>query len=228
MLRRMCANQAEQQLGPDWTLQKADTPGVLDLPTWLARSLPAGARVGVDPFLHTIDGARKLQVLSESALSSVGDRLLQQQLSSGEEVGMYRHSSLSASADAAGLGLLSSLGDDFVILVLQKALDGAGHKLVPVFGGSLVDGIWSDRPPAPTVSFSVFTVVIIKQCAFSLSTCCTLCLVKVLSSVSCTTNEVPAAGKDAGAPNKAGGCQRARQAAARPRRPERWSSRWKD
>ena len=57
-------NQAEQQLGPDWTLQKADTPGVLDLPTWLAKNMPAGARVGVDPLLHTIDGARKLQVLS--------------------------------------------------------------------------------------------------------------------------------------------------------------------
>jgi hypothetical protein len=54
--------QAEQQLGLDWTLQKADTPGVLDLPTWLAKNMPAGARVGVDPLLHTIDGARKLQV----------------------------------------------------------------------------------------------------------------------------------------------------------------------
>jgi hypothetical protein len=54
--------QAEQQLGPDWTLQKADTPGVLDLPTWLAKNMPTGARVGVDPLLHTIDGARKLQV----------------------------------------------------------------------------------------------------------------------------------------------------------------------
>ena len=54
--------QAEQQLGPDWTLQKADTTGVLDLPTWLAKNMPAGARVGVDPLLHTIDGARKLQV----------------------------------------------------------------------------------------------------------------------------------------------------------------------
>ena len=53
--------QAEQQLGPAWELQKADTPGVLDLPTWLAKTLPAGSHVGVDPFLHTIDGARKLQ-----------------------------------------------------------------------------------------------------------------------------------------------------------------------
>jgi Xaa-Pro aminopeptidase len=83
--------QAEQQLGPDWTLQKADTPGVLDLPTWLAKNMPAGARVGVDPLLHTIDGARKL----------------------------------------------------------QKALEGAGHELVPVSGGNLVDAIWSDRPQAP-------------------------------------------------------------------------------
>lgn len=85
--------QAEQQLGPDWTLQKADTPGVLDLPAWLAKTLPAGGRVGMDPFLHTINGARKL----------------------------------------------------------SKALEGAGLKLVPVFGGNLVDGVWGDRPQAPQV-----------------------------------------------------------------------------
>lgn len=57
------------------------------------QNLPSGARVGVDPFLHTIDGARKL----------------------------------------------------------QKALDGAGLKMVPVFGGNLVDGVWTDRPQPPQV-----------------------------------------------------------------------------
>ena len=39
---------------------KGDIPGVPDIPEWCA-GLPAGARVGMDPFLHTINSARKLQ-----------------------------------------------------------------------------------------------------------------------------------------------------------------------
>ena len=31
---------------------KADAPGVPELSEWLAK-LPAGARVGIDPFVHT-------------------------------------------------------------------------------------------------------------------------------------------------------------------------------
>lgn len=53
--------QAEKELGPDWTLQKADAPGVPNPPAWLAKNLPAGAHVGVDPFVHTIHAARNLQ-----------------------------------------------------------------------------------------------------------------------------------------------------------------------
>ena len=34
---------------------------------------------------------------------------------------------------------------------LVTALEGAGSELVPVFGGNLVDAIWEDAPPAPTV-----------------------------------------------------------------------------
>jgi len=64
--------QAEKELGADWTLQKADVAGVLELPAWLAKNLPSGSRVGVDPFLHTIDGARKLQkALKDSGLTLV-------------------------------------------------------------------------------------------------------------------------------------------------------------
>lgn len=28
---------------------------------WLASNLPASGRVGIDPFLHTVDGVRRLQ-----------------------------------------------------------------------------------------------------------------------------------------------------------------------
>ena len=90
---KACAGaQAEQQLGPGWKLMKADTPGVPDIPEW-CKGLPAGARVGIDPFLHTVDSARKL----------------------------------------------------------QAALEDGGQTLVPVFGGNLVDDVWEDAPPAPTV-----------------------------------------------------------------------------
>lgn len=60
--------QAEEELSSEWILKKADAPGVPDLPAWLVGNLPAGSRVGVDPFLHTIDGARKL----EKALDAAG------------------------------------------------------------------------------------------------------------------------------------------------------------
>ena len=48
----MPAPQADRQLGPAWKLMKADAPGVPELSEWLAK-LPAGVRVGIDPFVHT-------------------------------------------------------------------------------------------------------------------------------------------------------------------------------
>ena len=49
-----CGVQAEQQLGPGWTLMRAGTPKCPEIQDWLATSLPEGARVGIDPFLHTV------------------------------------------------------------------------------------------------------------------------------------------------------------------------------
>ena len=65
IIGRFCALQAEQELGPAWKLMKGDIPGVPDIPEWCT-GLPAGARVGIDPFLHTINGARKLQQTLEA------------------------------------------------------------------------------------------------------------------------------------------------------------------
>lgn len=89
----MHRSQAEQQLGPAWELMKGDTPGVPDIPDWCA-GLPAGARVGIDPFLHTVGNARKL----------------------------------------------------------QSTLESGGQKLVPLFGGNLVDAVWRDAPAPQAVS----------------------------------------------------------------------------
>lgn len=59
--------QASQQLGPEWTLMKAGSPGCPDIEDWLADQLPEGARIGIDPFLHTVDAVRKLQRKIEPA-----------------------------------------------------------------------------------------------------------------------------------------------------------------
>ncbi|PNH10857.1 putative Xaa-Pro aminopeptidase P [Tetrabaena socialis] len=53
--------QANTELGPEWTLMKAGTPGCPDLEDWLALNLPDGARVGIDPWVHTVNSVRTLQ-----------------------------------------------------------------------------------------------------------------------------------------------------------------------
>jgi Xaa-Pro aminopeptidase len=41
--------QAEKELGAEWRLMRAGLPGTPEYPTYLKETLPAGARVGVDP-----------------------------------------------------------------------------------------------------------------------------------------------------------------------------------
>ncbi|KAK9856848.1 hypothetical protein WJX84_010209 [Apatococcus fuscideae] len=53
--------QAEQQLEKGWELMKAGTPGCPEIDEWLVDVLPEGARVGIDPFLHTVAATRSLQ-----------------------------------------------------------------------------------------------------------------------------------------------------------------------
>ncbi|KAG2426136.1 hypothetical protein HYH02_014851 [Chlamydomonas schloesseri] len=53
--------QAATELGPEWTLMKAGTPGCPDLEDWLVANLPEGARVGCDPWVHTVNAVRGLQ-----------------------------------------------------------------------------------------------------------------------------------------------------------------------
>eukprot|EP00195_Chlamydomonas_chlamydogama_P009509 CAMPEP_0202892282 /NCGR_PEP_ID=MMETSP1392-20130828/2027_1 /ASSEMBLY_ACC=CAM_ASM_000868 /TAXON_ID=225041 /ORGANISM="Chlamydomonas chlamydogama, Strain SAG 11-48b" /LENGTH=683 /DNA_ID=CAMNT_0049576179 /DNA_START=304 /DNA_END=2355 /DNA_ORIENTATION=- len=59
--------QASQELGKEWVLMKAGTPGCPDLEDWLASNLPEGGRVGIDPYLHTVDAVRRLQRKVEEA-----------------------------------------------------------------------------------------------------------------------------------------------------------------
>uniref|UniRef100_A0A7R9VKA2 Xaa-Pro aminopeptidase P n=1 Tax=Chlamydomonas euryale TaxID=1486919 RepID=A0A7R9VKA2_9CHLO len=63
--------QAGKELGPEWTLMKAGTPGCPDIEDWLAEHLPDGGRVGIDPFVHTVDSARKLTSKLEAAGKSL-------------------------------------------------------------------------------------------------------------------------------------------------------------
>lgn len=60
--------QAQQELGPDWTLMRSMVSGgAPEIDQWLASELPRGSRVALDPFCHTVDGYRKLQASLEGA-----------------------------------------------------------------------------------------------------------------------------------------------------------------
>lgn len=59
--------QAEEQLGPDWALMRAGTPGVPDIHDWLTSTLDEGSKVGIDPTVHTIDAAEALKKHLEEA-----------------------------------------------------------------------------------------------------------------------------------------------------------------
>ena len=59
--------QASTELGPEWTLMKAGTPGCPDFEDWLAEKVPLGGKVAIDPFVHTVDSVRRLQRKLEAA-----------------------------------------------------------------------------------------------------------------------------------------------------------------
>ena len=59
--------QAEQELGPEWTLMKSGQPGVPTLEEWLATNLADGGRCGIDPFVHSVEEAGKLKQALEGA-----------------------------------------------------------------------------------------------------------------------------------------------------------------
>jgi Creatinase/Prolidase N-terminal domain len=52
--------QAEQELGPGWTLMRSGEPGVPTLSAWLAEHTTAGGSVGVDPLVHSATFATEL------------------------------------------------------------------------------------------------------------------------------------------------------------------------
>ncbi|XP_024526213.1 probable Xaa-Pro aminopeptidase P [Selaginella moellendorffii] len=53
--------QAENQLGPEWTLMRGGSVGVPSYSEWLRDNLSAGSAVGIDPFLVTHEGAEELR-----------------------------------------------------------------------------------------------------------------------------------------------------------------------
>ncbi|EFJ27571.1 hypothetical protein SELMODRAFT_411692 [Selaginella moellendorffii] len=53
--------QAENQLGPKWTLMRGSSIGVPSYSEWLRDNVSAGLAVGIDPFLVTHDGAEELR-----------------------------------------------------------------------------------------------------------------------------------------------------------------------
>lgn len=53
--------QAETELGPDWTLMRGGSGTCPEMDEWLVTNLPAGSRVGLDPFCHTVEAVHKLK-----------------------------------------------------------------------------------------------------------------------------------------------------------------------
>eukprot|EP01024_Parvocaulis_polyphysoides_P073402 TRINITY_DN9444_c0_g1_i5.p1 TRINITY_DN9444_c0_g1~~TRINITY_DN9444_c0_g1_i5.p1 ORF type:complete len:662 (-),score=97.11 TRINITY_DN9444_c0_g1_i5:457-2265(-) len=50
--------QAESQLGTDWKLMKDGTPTCPKIEDWLKKELKAGAKIGIDPYIHTVGKVR--------------------------------------------------------------------------------------------------------------------------------------------------------------------------
>ena len=167
--------QAEKELGPDWTLQKADAPGVPNPPAWLAKNLPAGARVGVDPFLHTIHAARNLQQVRSMLQCRMPWQayLILWRCLSVRKAELQHTPAKADSRCQAGATLANcvrvhharssvtanllfvksrSLGGAPEAPVGVQVLGEAGLSLVPVLGGNLVDAVWEGRPPASSVT----------------------------------------------------------------------------
>jgi len=53
--------QATQELSSDWTLMRSLQPNVPSLEEWLAANLPDKAVLGIDPNVHSVDEAKKLE-----------------------------------------------------------------------------------------------------------------------------------------------------------------------
>eukprot|EP00899_Mesostigma_viride_P025248 jgi/Mesvir1/5908/Mv00678-RA.2 len=63
--------QAAAELPAGWTLMRSGQPGVPDLQDWLAKTLPPGSRVGVDPALHSAGALKEMREVLGRAGSEV-------------------------------------------------------------------------------------------------------------------------------------------------------------
>ncbi len=80
--------QAEEQLGPGWTLMRGGTPSCPEIPDWLADNLGDGGRVGIDPFLHTVGGFAQHCTLAQGELHCLTPDWLADNLGGGGRVGI--------------------------------------------------------------------------------------------------------------------------------------------
>ena len=65
--------QAEKELSGEWTLMRMNQEAVPTLEDWLSANLPEGGLLGIDPYVHSIADAEKLQ----AAVGKVGGAALQ-------------------------------------------------------------------------------------------------------------------------------------------------------
>ena len=122
--------QAEQQLGPEWTLMKAGTPKVPEIHEWLIATVREEGRVGIDPSLHTIEAAEKLQ----KQLAATGREL----------VPLVDIKTTASSTGAEGQQQEQEGGD----VAMHTTNGGANTNSTYT---NLVDVVWGgQRPPPPS------------------------------------------------------------------------------
>ena len=154
--------QAGQELGSEWTLMKALNPAVPSLESWLAEHLSDGSRVGIDPYVHSVDEATNIEkalTASKRELSLLPlyarPNLIDAVWSEATSLGLRPRPSAPTGAARmmpikyTGIGCADKLSD--MAVAARKA--GAGAYLV----GSLDEVCWllnvrgSDVPMCPVL-----------------------------------------------------------------------------
>lgn len=59
--------QAEEELSEEWTLMRQGEKGVPAPRDWIANSVPAGSRVAIDPYVHTVRSVKRLSKTLEAS-----------------------------------------------------------------------------------------------------------------------------------------------------------------
>lgn len=150
--RRVCQQQAAQQLNDQWTLMKHGVPDVPSWTEWLSNPthssafLPSGSRVGLDPSLITVADYTKLAPALEQArveLVPIRENLVDRawdEVEPGTRPARPRNPVFRLEDDFAGESAKKKL--ERVRAELQKKEVFGGDKKAEVVGGAAAKRCW--------------------------------------------------------------------------------------